>query len=153
MGKRYKRILIVDANYYKDISSHLMVGVKKVLEKYEFKKDELDHIKVTGALEIPQAMNFILPRSIGNITDYLGAIGIGCVIKGETSNYEIVSHLSAKGLMDVSLKYNIPITNGILTVDNYNQALERAMPDKKDRGGHAASALMSLINLNLKINN
>tara|TARA_E500000075_G_scaffold76421_1_gene68768 strand:+ start:724 stop:1164 length:441 start_codon:yes stop_codon:yes gene_type:complete len=132
-------ILIIDANYYKDISNNLMLGITNVLDNSDF---SYIYQSVSGALEIPVAMNLLLSRS-----EFIGAIGVGCVVRGETSHYDIVANLSAKGLLDVSIKYDIPVTNAIITVNSFTQAIERAKPDIKNRGGHSADALLDLIKL------
>ena len=89
-------------------------------------------------MEIPQAINLVLKKA-----HYDGIIAVGCVIRGETSHYDIVADNSARGIMELSFKYNIPITNAILTVDNYDQAIVRS----KDRGQHALRALIGLMNI------
>ena len=132
-------ILIIDANYYKDISNNLMLGITNVLDNSDF---SYIYYSVSGALEIPVAMNLLLSKS-----KFIGAIGVGCVVRGQTSHYDIVANVSAKGLLDVSIKYDIPVTNAIITVNSITQAIERAKPDMKNRGGHAADALLDLIKL------
>ena len=77
---------------------------------------------------------------------------MGCVIRGETSHYDIVSNYSAKALIDLAINNTIPISNGILTVDNKEQALVRACKTKKNNGGHAAKACIELINLSIYYN-
>ena len=134
-----KNILLVDANYYEVVSKNLLTGIK---EDSNMVNSKFDYVKVSGALEIPIAINLIFQKNY-----YDGVIGVGCVIKGETEHYDIVANLSAKGLMDISIKYNVPISNAILTVNNYQQALERSDPNLKNRGGHAAKALYSLMNI------
>jgi len=131
------KILIIDANYYKDISNNLMLGITNVLDNTDF---SYVYHTVSGALEIPIAMNLLFSKN-----EFIGAIGVGCVIRGQTSHYDIVANVSAHGLLDVSMKYNIPVTNAIITVDSVAQATARAQPDMKNRGGHAAEALLDLI--------
>ena len=120
-------VLIVDANYYKEISENLLNGIR---EFSKITSAKFDYVEVSGALEVPLAINIIMQKK-----SYDGVIGVGCVIRGETEHYDIVANLSAKGLMDTSIKYNIPITNAILTVNNYQQALERSDPQKKIEEG------------------
>jgi 6,7-dimethyl-8-ribityllumazine synthase len=76
---------------------------------------------------------------------YDGAVALGCVIRGETSHYDIVAGESARGLMDLALRHAFPIGNGILTVDNEEQAMARAAPDRGDKGGDAVRAVLSLL--------
>ena len=138
---KQKKILIIDAYYYDEVSANLLNGINAALEE-EFKELNLnpDYIVVSGALEIPQAINLVLQK-----TKYDGIIAVGCVIRGETSHYDIVADNSARGIMELSFKYNTPITNAILTVDTYDQAIARS----KDRGQHALKALIGLMNIGL----
>ena len=136
-----KKILIIDAYYYDEVSTNLMDGIQTSLDD-EFKKLNLkpDYIVVAGALEIPQAINLVLKK-----TNYDGIIAVGCIIRGETSHYDIVADNSARGIMELSFKFNTPITNAILTVDNYDQAIARS----KERGQHAVKALIGLMNIGI----
>tara|TARA_B100000686_G_scaffold347491_1_gene436348 strand:+ start:888 stop:1307 length:420 start_codon:yes stop_codon:yes gene_type:complete len=138
---KQKKILIIDAYYYDEVSANLLNGINAALEE-EFKELNLnpDYIVVSGALEIPQAINLVLQK-----TKYDGIIAVGCVIRGETSHYDIVADNSARGIMELSFKYNTPITNAILTVDTYDQAIARS----KDRGQHALKALIGLMNIGI----
>tara|TARA_B100000575_G_C22891841_1_gene518989 strand:- start:317 stop:736 length:420 start_codon:yes stop_codon:yes gene_type:complete len=138
---KQKKILIIDAYYYDEVSVNLLNGINAALEE-EFKELNLnpDYIVVSGALEIPQAINLVLQK-----TKYDGIIAVGCVIRGETSHYDIVADNSARGIMELSFKYNTPITNAILTVDTYDQAIARS----KDRGQHALKALIGLMNIGI----
>ena len=108
----------------------------------ELKEHDFNYktIEVLGALEIPILISKAIKEDI-----YDGYIALGCVIKGETSHYDIVSSISAKSLSELAIKNSVPITNGILTVDNKEQALYRADKNKKNVGGHAAKACMNLI--------
>ena len=101
----------------------------------------------SGVLEIPLAINLCLSNDFYHSFEnrISGIIAVGCVIRGETSHYDIVADNSARGIMDLSFKYNIPITNAILTVDNYDQAIKRS----KDKGQHALKALLGLIDLTI----
>ena len=132
-----KNILIVESRYYEDIAEMLFDAVCDELKKYNF---NYKTIEVVGALEIPILISKSIKEDI-----YDGYIALGCVIKGETSHYDIVSSVSAKSLSELAIKYSVPITNGILTVDNKEQALFRADKNKKNVGGHAAKACMNLI--------
>jgi 6,7-dimethyl-8-ribityllumazine synthase len=78
---------------------------------------------------------------------YEGAVALGCVIRGETLHFEIVSQESARALLDLSVARRIPIGNGILTVDTDAQAFARARPEEMDKGGDAARAALSLVRL------
>ena len=136
-----KNILIVESRYYEDIAELLFDAVCDELKKYNFKYNfNYKTIEVLGALEIPILISKAIKEGI-----YDGYIALGCVIKGETSHYDIVSSISAKSLSELAIKHSVPITNGILTVDNKEQALYRADKNKKNVGGHAAKACINLI--------
>ena len=134
--KEKLKICIVSAPYYKDISDKLIRGALNVLEKI---KAETEIVEVSGALEIPTAI-----RLMENEFD--GFIAVGCVIRGETTHYEIVSTESCRGLTNLGLE-KICIGNAILTVENSLQAEERADPKIFDKGGEACNALLSVIKI------
>ena len=95
---------------------------------------------VPGALEIPAAI--AMAHATGQFEGY---VALGCVIRGETTHYELVSGESCRGLMDLSVRERLAIGNGILTVENQLQALERADPSRQDKGGGAAAAALALV--------
>ena len=132
-----KNILIVESRYYEDIAEMLFDAVCVELREYNF---NYKTIEVLGALEIPVLISKAIKEDI-----YDGYIALGCVIKGETSHYDIVSYVSAKSLSELAIKHSVPITNGILTVDKKDQALYRANKNKKNVGGHVAKACINLI--------
>ena len=132
------KVLIVESRYYEDISNLLLDAT---IEELTINKIKFEKIEVLGALEIP----ILIKKSIIS-NKYDGYIALGCVIRGETSHYELVSNYSAKALMDLAIQNTIPITNSILTVENKEQALIRADKSKKNVGGHAARACIELIN-------
>jgi 6,7-dimethyl-8-ribityllumazine synthase len=106
---------------------------------------------VPGALEIPTAIAIAADAAQRNRKPYDGAVGLGCVIRGETIHFEIVSNLSAKGLMELSVERRLPIGNGIITVENEAQAFARARMEEQDKGGDAARAALALIALKRKV--
>jgi 6,7-dimethyl-8-ribityllumazine synthase len=132
------KFLIVEARFYDHLNDLLIEGAKAALDdaghKYEV-------VTVPGALEIPGAV--ALAAETGR---YDGFVAIGVVIRGETYHFEVVSNESARGLMALSMD-GIPIGNGILTVENEEQALVRARPDQKDKGGEAAKAAIAMLGL------
>jgi 6,7-dimethyl-8-ribityllumazine synthase len=106
---------------------------------------------VPGALEIPQALAQavsagLIPRTAAN-GRWDGVIALGCVIRGETSHYDIVCNNANHWLMEVAIRNGIPLGNGILTVDTEAQALARARGGENGKGGDAARACLSLIEL------
>src|ERR1700722_2944051 len=130
------RILIVGSGYYEDIADMLLAGARRALDAA---KAAYDVVTVPGALEIPQAVALALEDSRGEPA-YDGVVALGCVIRGETSHYDIVAGESARALMDIGIGRKIPVGNGILTVDTADQAHMRAALDKDDKGGVAAAA-------------
>jgi len=138
------RILIVEARYYDGIADALLAGATKALGEAGA---VFDRVSVPGSLEIPPAIAIALDAAQQRRKPYDGAVALGCVIRGETIHFEIVSHLSARGLMDLSVARKIPIGNGIITVDNETQAWARARVEDQDKGGDAARAALSLIGL------
>jgi 6,7-dimethyl-8-ribityllumazine synthase len=135
------KFLIVEARFYDHLNDLLIEGATAALDdeghKYEV-------VTVPGALEIPGAV--ALAAETGR---YDGFIAIGVVIRGETYHFEVVSNESARGLMALSMD-GIPIGNGILTVENEEQALTRAKMTEKDKGGEAAKAAIAMLGLRQK---
>lgn len=136
-------LLIVEARFYEDISDALYEGAKLALAAAG-----ATHERVTmpGALEIPFAIRSAVEASVeGSIPrPFDGYVALGCVIRGETTHYEIVSEQSASGIMDLTLQ-GIAIGNGILTVEDEDQAWERASVEKLDKGGGAAAAALAMV--------
>ena len=137
-----KKVLIVDANFYEDLASELVRGAVAELEKMGISYERLS---VPGALEIPSAISFVSQGNEGKL--FAGYIALGCVIRGETSHYDIVCGESARGLSKLALDKNLAIGNGILTVDNWEQAWARASVLKKNKGRDAAIACLSLFEI------
>jgi len=133
-------ILVIDAPYYKDISAGLMAGVTNVLSKAGATHD---YVAVPGVLEIPTAVAMAIDGS----KHYDGYVTIGCVIRGETTHYEVVAGESARAIMDLCVKYKLALGNGIQTVESEAQAWARAKVSEKDKGGGAATAALEMIKL------
>ncbi|WP_086618444.1 6,7-dimethyl-8-ribityllumazine synthase [Erythrobacter tepidarius] len=132
------RILIVEARFYAHLNDMLIAGARAVLEAAGH---AVEVLTVPGALEIPGAI------ALAAETDrYDGFVAIGVVIRGETYHFEIVAGESARGIMALTMD-GIAIGNGILTVENEAQALVRADPAQKDKGGEAAKAALALLAL------
>jgi 6,7-dimethyl-8-ribityllumazine synthase len=131
------RILIVEARFYPEISDSLYEGAAHALDVADVM---VERISVPGALEIPAAIKFAADH-------YDGFVALGCVIRGETYHFEVVANQSARGLMDLMLQDGLCIGNGILTVDDEDQAMHRARRDGADKGGDAARACLALIEL------
>jgi 6,7-dimethyl-8-ribityllumazine synthase len=137
-------LLLVEARFYPDISDELLKGATEEIERAG---GSFERIAVPGALEIPPAIRFAIRAMdlVGGRRRYDGYVGLGCVIRGETTHYEIVSQQSARGLMDLSLQHTVAIGNGILTVENEGQAWARARVSEGNKGGDAARATLSMI--------
>lgn len=137
-------LLIVESPYYQHIAEGLAKGAIAVLEKAGA---TYDRVSVPGALEIPGAIAMAENAAAEGARQYDGYVALGCVIRGETTHYEIVSGESARALMDLTVYDGVVIGNGILTVENGDQAWARANPDDKDKGGGAAEAALAMIAL------
>ena len=133
------RFLIIEARYYDAIGDLLLTGARNAIEA---QGGVVEIVNVPGALEIPPAVRIIAANG-----HYAGAIALGCVIRGETYHFEIVSNESSRGLMDIGIEQQFPIGNGILTVENEEQAIVRADPAQGDKGGDAARAAVVLYDL------
>ena len=131
-------ILIVEARFYGHLNDLLLEGARAALEADGHSHDT---ITVPGALEIPAAIAFA--AEAGRYDAY---VALGIVIRGETYHFEIVAGESARGLMALTLD-GLAIGNGILTVENEAQALARARPAEKDKGGEAAKAALAMLAL------
>jgi 6,7-dimethyl-8-ribityllumazine synthase len=142
------RILIVEARFYDDIADALLAGATKALAEA---RAAFDCISVPGALEIPTAITIALDAAARRRRPYDGVVALGCVIRGETIHFEIVSQQSARGLMELSVARKIPIGNGILTVENEAQAWARARLEEEDKGGDAARAALALVGLKARL--
>jgi 6,7-dimethyl-8-ribityllumazine synthase len=138
-------LLIIEARYYEDISDELLRGAVGALERAGA---TYERITVPGALEIPPALSMALEAVSEGTVEYDGYVALGCVIRGETTHYDTVANESARGIMDLAMDEAIAIGNGILTVENEEQAWARARVDGgENKGGVAAEAALRLIAL------
>jgi 6,7-dimethyl-8-ribityllumazine synthase len=142
------RILVVEARFYDDIADALLAGAVRALEAAGA---SFESLSVPGSLEVPPAIAIALEAAERSGRPYDGAIALGCVIRGDTIHFEIVSTQSARALMDLSVARRVPIGNGILTVDTDAQAWSRARPDEADKGGDAARAALALVRLKRRL--
>lgn len=132
------RILIVEARFYAHLNDMLIAGARAALEAAGH---EAEVLTVPGALEIPGAIALAAESD-----QYDGFVAIGVVIRGETYHFEIVAGESARAIMALTMD-GIAIGNGILTTENEEQALVRADPAQKDKGGEAAKAALALLDV------
>jgi 6,7-dimethyl-8-ribityllumazine synthase len=131
-------VLIVEARFYAHLNDLLIAGARAAIEAEGHTHET---ITVPGALEIPGAM--AMAAESGR---YDAFVALGVIIRGETYHFEVVSNESARGLMALTMD-SLAIGNGILTVENEAQALTRAKPDEKDKGGDAARAALAMLAL------
>ena len=134
-------VLLVEARFYPHLNDMLLAGARAAIEAAGHKHETLT---VPGALEIPGAI--ALAARSGRFCAF---VALGVVIRGETYHFEVVSNESARGLMDLTLQ-GYAIGNGILTVENEDQAIVRADPVQGDKGGGAAKAALDLFGLREK---
>jgi 6,7-dimethyl-8-ribityllumazine synthase len=142
------RILIIEARFNEKIADELARGA---IEEIEAQGATWERITVPGALEIPlvlaSAVNSgIIPAGAAS-SRFAGAVALGCVIRGETYHFEIVSNDANHFLLDVATRHCVPIGNGILTVENEAQAIERAKGGRNGKGGDAARACLRLVDI------
>ena len=133
-----KKILILNSNYYKDISKNLVLNAKKKLIQNKFLVHILD---VPGVYEIPVAIK-------KNIKKYDGFVALGCVIKGETPHFDFICFSVFNSILELSINYNKPIGNGIITALNMSQAKNRSVKNKKNKtnkGSESANAVVMIL--------
>jgi 6,7-dimethyl-8-ribityllumazine synthase len=141
-GKIKARLLIIEARFYEDLCDELAKGAAAAIERVGATWERL---AVPGALEVPGAI------AIAETSKrFDGYVALGCVLRGETTHYDIVANESSRGIMDLTLK-GVCIGNGILTCENDSQAWARARVSEGDKGGGAAEAALSMIRLKLSM--
>jgi|TARA_B100001964_G_scaffold63492_1_gene72347 6,7-dimethyl-8-ribityllumazine synthase len=141
------KVLIVSSNFYQDISNNLVNGAKDFLKNYP--TVEFEHEDVPGCFEIPYIIN-------ANNEFYEGFIALGCIIRGETYHFELISNEVTRKIMDLSVDHKKPIGFGILTCENLDQAIQRSDPflnPLDNKGREAAQACVRLMNKNISIKN
>ena len=131
-------LLVIDARFYDDIADELVAGATAAIEAAGATHDRLS---VPGVLEIPSALAMALEA---RPSAYDGYVLLGCVIRGETSHYDIVAIQSARAVMDLAVTKGLAVGNGILTVETREQAWARARVSEKDKGGGAAKAALAM---------
>jgi 6,7-dimethyl-8-ribityllumazine synthase len=133
-----KKILIVSSSFYKNLEKKLLSGAFNEINKKLF---SVNHFSVSGAYEIPQLLNILLRKN-----KYAFCITLGCIIKGETPHFDIISQSVSDKLLEISIKYNVPVSNGVLNCNNTKQAEVRCDPKFKNKGGEAVRAALSVYN-------
>lgn len=135
------KILVIEARFYEHISDMLLEGALDALAAHE--DAEIFQVIVPGALEIPHVISFAEAAGAG----YDAYVALGCVIRGETTHYDYVCQESARAIMDLAVDKQLAVGNGIITVENEDQAIARADKSKKDKGGFAARAAMTMVEI------
>ena len=132
-----KKILIVNSCYYKEISNNLVLNTKKKLLNVKFK---ISILNIPGAFEIPISIR-------KNIKRFDGFVALGCVIKGQTPHFDLLCSSLFNSILSLSIKYNKPIGNGVITALNLNQAKQRSKKNsnKQNKGSEAANAVISIL--------
>ena len=125
------KVLIIQANYYKDISTALLKSAKKGLKNFA----KIDIISVPGVFEIPVVIS-------KNLKKYDGFVALGCVIKGQTPHFDFISKSTTDAIMNISVESKKPVGNGIITCLNKNQAIVRGK-----KGREAANAVKTILSL------
>ncbi|PCI63076.1 MAG: 6,7-dimethyl-8-ribityllumazine synthase [Kordiimonadales bacterium] len=133
-------ILLAEARFYNELADEQAAGA---IEAIEEAGGTWERVAVPGALELPIAIKV----AADGIVHFDGYVALGCVIRGETTHYETVCNESSRGLQDLALNHNLAIGNGILTVENWDQAWARAKRDQMNKGAGAALAALAVIQL------
>jgi 6,7-dimethyl-8-ribityllumazine synthase len=136
-------LLIIDARFYTDLADELVRGATAELER---RGATFERISVPGVLEIPAALSMAL-KGRSSPPRFDGYVLLGCVIRGETTHYDIVANESARQVMRLAAEHSLAVGNGILTVENGGQAWARAKVGEKDKGGAAAAAACEMAEL------
>lgn len=144
----HARLLIVEARFYDDIADALMEGARRALAAVGATGIV---ITVPGALEIAPGIAMAVEAAEAANRPFDGVVALGCVVRGETTHYELVSGESARALTELSVSQRLPLGNGILTVENMEQAWARAKADELDKGGGAVEAALTLIRLKRRL--
>ena len=142
MADKPPHLLIIEARFYDDLSDELARGATAALDRAGASHERL---AVPGALEIPAALAIALEAMERGDVHFDGFVCLGCVIRGETKHFDIVAEQSARALIDLAVDEGIALGNGILTVENDEQAWARARVSEQNKGGAAAEAALAMI--------
>lgn len=144
MSETNLRVLIVESRYYDEIAAELLAGATKALVAAGV---TYERVEVPGAFEIPAAIKFAVEAEGDENGPFDGYVGLGCVIRGETTHYDYVCQESARGLQYLALQHAIAIGYGVLTTENRDQAWVRADRKQGNKGGTVANACLAMIKL------
>ena len=140
-----KKILIISANFYQNISKNLIKGAILELESRNY---DYELIEISGALEIPAIISMAAKHD-----QFCGFIALGAVIRGETTHYDYVCNEVMRGINDLAINQNLAIGNSVLTCENQEQAIVRSDINQKNKGGFAAKVCLEVIKIKEKFNN
>lgn len=140
------RIFVAEARFYDDIADNLFASVERTFADTEY---ELVRVKVPGVFELAPAISYaVRSMEMGAVgSRYMGFISLGCVIRGETTHYDVVVNETSRALMDLSVQHTLAHGFGMITAENRDQALVRSDLNQKDVGGKAARACLEMIEL------
>lgn len=142
-------VMVVEARFYPDIADELAKGAVAALDKAGA---SYERFAVPGVLEIPAAINMAIRAAIRvKRRPFDAYLALGCVIRGETTHYDIVCNESARGVQDLVVEHDLALGFGVLTVENEDQAWERAFVNKKNKGGEAAEACLAMFELKRRL--
>ena len=145
MEPQAPRVLVIEARFYPELADALYEGAEDVLTAFGA---VIERVEVPGVLEIPAALALAIEGGALDVDKAFDAyVLLGCVIRGETSHYDIVAGESARAVMDLSVAHGLALGNGILTVEDSEQAWARAARSKKDKGGAAARAALDMMSV------
>lgn len=137
-----KKILIISANFYQDISKMLIDGAVEELKKYNY---DYELVEISGALEIPAIISIVAKSN-----KFSGFIALGAIIRGETSHYDYICNEVMRGINDLTINQHLAIGNSVLTCENKDQAIVRADIKQKNKGGFATKVCLEVINIKEK---
>jgi 6,7-dimethyl-8-ribityllumazine synthase len=140
------KIAVVASRWNPSITDTLVMGARACLKENGLRDEQVDVVRVPGAWEIPMAAN-----ALATSKKYDAIIALGCVVRGDTRHYEHVADECARGLMDVALKFNLPVCNGVLAVEDYAHAQARAGGSAGNKGEEVALAALEMANLFIKM--
>ena len=132
------KIGIVQARFNESITNTLFASCRDELLALGVKSENIDHVTVPGALEVPVAL-----QTLADTDQYDALVALGCIIRGETYHFELVANESGSGVTRLSLDYRLPIANAIITTENMEQAIARQV----DKGRDAARVAVEMANL------
>lgn len=141
-----QKVGIITAQWNTEITDPLTTGANQLLNTYNFSQDQLLQHTVPGSFELPLGAQYLAEN-----TSVKGVVAIGCLVQGETPHFHYIAEVVTEKLSDLSLKYHIPISYGLLTVNNQQQALERAGGKEGNKGKEAAHAMLQMMELKANI--